>query len=136
MSVRPNRLMRSLRMSKQLTQESIANLVGLSPQGYAKIERGEVRPSAENLHKIAQVLGVDASDLMQMDNLSDGCINVNRDNNSSGIQAMSINHYYGSNVVKIKLLEQEIKHLKEMLAQKDNEILVLRELNDVLKKSS
>lgn len=135
MSVRPNRLMRSLRMSKQLTQESMANLVGLSPQGYAKIERGEVKPSAENLHKIAQVLGVDASDLMQMDNLSDGYINVNRDN-SSGIQAMSINHYYGSNVVKIKLLEQEVKHLKEMLVQKDNEILALRELNDVLKKSS
>lgn len=130
MSAKPNRLMRSLRMSKQLTQESMASLVGLSPQGYAKIERGEVKPSAENLTKIAQVLEVDVGDLVQMDNLCDGHININKDNHSSGIQ--EINHYYGDGV-QIKLLEQELRHLKQMLLQKDHEISALREANELLK---
>ncbi len=52
------RKLKQARENKKLTQEEVANLVGLSVNYYARIERGEENPSLKRLRKIKEVLNV------------------------------------------------------------------------------
>ena len=49
---------RDMREDKKLTQADMAEKLGLSETGYAKIERGESKIRIERLFQIAQVLDV------------------------------------------------------------------------------
>ncbi len=49
---------RNAREKLGLTQEDIANKVGMNITNYARIERGEIEPSGSNLVKIAKILKV------------------------------------------------------------------------------
>ncbi|MED5101114.1 MULTISPECIES: helix-turn-helix domain-containing protein [Niallia] len=52
-----NRL-KYLRTEKNLTQQSMADYLGISRQGYAKYEKGESQPDFETLKKISEYFGV------------------------------------------------------------------------------
>lgn len=54
---------RSIRIAKGFTQESLAHAVGINPRYYGAIERGEKNVAARNLMKIAFVLKVEVGDL-------------------------------------------------------------------------
>lgn len=108
-----------LRKEQKLTQEQMAEKLGMSKNGYAKIERGESRITVEHLQQIAQVFNIDIAELIKEDkdfNLLFG------DNNGN-----YANKYYG-NQQEIEKLELIIQHKDEMLAQKDVEIALLRKL--------
>lgn len=62
-----NRL-RILRIEKGLNQENLAKILGLSVSGYAKIERGETKVSLTRVEQIAQVLKIDISTLLELNN--------------------------------------------------------------------
>ena len=51
------------REQKGLTQEEVAKKAGISPNYYAKIERGTINTSIEKANKIAKALGVKVSDI-------------------------------------------------------------------------
>lgn len=109
----------NLRKEQKLTQEQMAEKLGMSKNGYAKIERGESRITVEHLQQIAQVFNIDIAELIKEDkdfNLLFG------DNNGN-----YANKYYG-NQQEIEKLELIIQHKDEMLAQKDVEIALLRKL--------
>ena len=57
-----------MRLCKDWSQEEMAEKLGYSPNGYAKIERGETNIKVDKLEKIAEVLGVE---LQQFLNLND-----------------------------------------------------------------
>lgn len=55
---------RQARESMQLTQEDISDLLGLSSEFYARIERGHGLPSIQTLRKMAVMLQVEADVLL------------------------------------------------------------------------
>lgn len=54
---------KEIRLSKGLTQVDIAEKADMNSNYYAKIERGEVKPSADAYEKIAKALHVKSSDI-------------------------------------------------------------------------
>jgi transcriptional regulator with XRE-family HTH domain len=60
--VRFGKRLRKLRRNKDITQEQLAEMIGVSVDFVSKIERGLNAPSFDNVQKIAAVLEVDASE--------------------------------------------------------------------------
>jgi transcriptional regulator with XRE-family HTH domain len=54
--------LRKIRRSMDLTQEQLADQVGVSLNFIGQLERGESAPSFETVQKIAEVLEVDVSE--------------------------------------------------------------------------
>ena len=58
---------RELREQRQWTQEQMAEKLGLTRNGYAKIETGKSMPSLERLDEIAGLFGVKLFELLKLD---------------------------------------------------------------------
>lgn len=56
--------LKKARQKKELTQVEVSRKVGIHPNYYAKIERGEIQPALDTLEKIFKVLGVRSSDIL------------------------------------------------------------------------
>ena len=59
-----NEKIRMLRELNHWSQEEMAERLGMSHNGYAKIERGETKLYLEKLNQIAQVFNIDLSELV------------------------------------------------------------------------
>lgn len=55
---------RAFRTIKNLSQENMAQMIGISSTAYAKLERGETEMSYTRLEQVAQVLDVRVTDLI------------------------------------------------------------------------
>lgn len=55
--------LKTLRLDRDLTQADIAEKAKMSTNYYAKIERGEVRPSVDIYERLAKALKVTSSDI-------------------------------------------------------------------------
>lgn len=53
-----------IRKEQRYTQREVAELAGLNPNYYAKVERGNDMPSLKTIHKLAKALKVTASDIV------------------------------------------------------------------------
>ena len=53
-----------IRKEQRYTQREVAELAGLNPNYYAKVERGNGMPSLKTIHKLAKALKVTASDII------------------------------------------------------------------------
>ena len=105
---------RKVRELRNLTQERVAEQLGMTTSGYSRIERGEVRISIERLEQVANVLGVQPLDLTQFD------------------ESVVLTNYgtandHSFNVVSDKELIDEIKRVYEArIADLKEEIAFLR----------
>ena len=61
-----NEKIRQLREQYQLSQENMADKLGMSVTGYGKIERGEVRSNLSRLEQISEVFDMDICELLSM----------------------------------------------------------------------
>lgn len=61
--------LRQLRRERDLTQEQLAEVVGISVDMLSNIERGVNAPSFETLEKLASVLRISVSTLFRFDTL-------------------------------------------------------------------
>lgn len=52
-----------LRKDRKITQEQLAEMVGIDPKNISRIEKGNNYPTAENLTSIAKALNVDIYEL-------------------------------------------------------------------------
>ena len=59
-----NRILKELKKTKKISQAQIAHLIGISPSGLTDWLKGRGSPSPEKITKIAEVLGVQVSDLI------------------------------------------------------------------------
>lgn len=120
-------IIRQLREKNDWSQEDMAERVGLSKNGYAKIERGETNLNLERLEQIANLFDLSVIDLIEMSDKSFVCMITDSINNSN-------NHYNGSETMafeneKLKLI---ISHKDEIIHQKEREITALNKLIDTL----
>ena len=118
--------LKAIRMCKNWSQEEMAEKLGYSVNGYAKIERGETAIKVEKLNQIAEILGVE---LQQLLNLNDRNIfNIidnsppQGGNNIYLTESQCVHELEKAHLLlrerdkEIGYLKQEIEHLKEFIA--------------------
>lgn len=120
---------RKFREQKQWSQEYMAEQLGLSKNGYAKIERGESRPSLDRLEQITAVFGIGMIDLFSDERQSICLISENSQHSS--------NYYHSDNalILENEKLKLALTHKDELLAQKDEQITLLKNMVAVLQSS-
>lgn len=120
---------RKFREQKQWSQEYMAEQLGLSKNGYAKIERGESRPSLDRLEQITAVFGIGMTDLFSDERQSICLISENSQHSS--------NYYHSDNalILENEKLKLALTHKDELLTQKDEQITLLKNMVAVLQLS-
>jgi transcriptional regulator with XRE-family HTH domain len=102
---------RRLREIKGMKQESVAQELGMTTNGYGKIERGESSITLERLEQIARVLEMSPLDILRFDEKTVYHI---QNMNSSAPQGV-VNNYAATEKERALMLEQ-IKMLNELIA--------------------
>lgn len=120
---------RKFREQKQWSQEYMAEQLGLSKSGYAKIERGESRPSLDRLEQITAVFGIGMTDLFSDERQSICLISENSQHSS--------NYYHSDNALMLEneKLKLALTHKDELLTQKDEQITLLKNMVAALQSS-
>ena len=106
-----------IRALKGIKQESVAKQLGLTTNGYGKIERGETSLNIKRLEEIAVILGVNALDIMQFD--ENIIFNINTMSNSA--PNGTVNNY-SLNKEERQFFSDQIKSLSA-LVEKQNKII-------------
>jgi transcriptional regulator with XRE-family HTH domain len=126
----------SLRRLKKISQQKMAEKLGLTVNGYADIEYGKVSVTTDRLEEIANAMDVDIYELFNFGEKN--VIFLSIENSPFGS-----NYFIGHNInlsketdFEIQRLQLMLEHSQEMLAQKDKEIETLREVNALLKKNA
>lgn len=125
-----------IRKIKGWSQEDMANRLGMSVNGYAKIERGETDVQFSRLEKISALLEISLLELIGLGDKS--ASNITSSGVITAIYGHFSNHIHnlaesGELAHELEKAQQKIEHIEAMLAQKDKEIACLRELLEVLK---
>jgi transcriptional regulator with XRE-family HTH domain len=121
---------RFMRSFKNWSQEEMAGRLGLSVNGYAKIERGETDVTLSRLKQIVDVLGIDLSELFGLTeknifHFAGTHYQVNHSPNASATEPIEFKHELEKSHLIIQ--QQEISYLQE-------EIVQLKEIIDLVKK--
>ena len=62
---------KEIRLSRNIPQEYVAEVLGINPSNYSRIETGYSYPRSENLEKICEVLEVSPKELFDFEHLED-----------------------------------------------------------------
>lgn len=124
-----NEKVRFLREAQGWSQEEMAEKVGLSVHGYAKIERGETQLNIPRLRQICEVLNYDLLELMTL-----GEKNVVYFQESGNNHSINIINPTSENLVsEIAQLKQTISHQTEIIEMQKAQIETLNALVASLK---
>lgn len=118
-----------MREMNKWTQEQVAEKLGMSTTGYAKIERGETNISVEKLKQIAQIFNINITQLL--DDNEHFIICSIGDNHSN-----YHNNYFGMNeklIAENEKQQLELQLKDELIKQKDAEIMALKQIIELLK---
>lgn len=94
-----------------LTQEEMANQLQLSLNGYANIERGETKLSVERLEQIANIFGIDVTELLSFGEHNSITYNHTHSPNTNNLTI------FGN--ATDSLLESELSKLQLLISHKD-----------------
>lgn len=100
---------RLFREARNWTQEEMAEKLGLSPSGYAKLERGQTQLHLARLQELANIFGIDPIELLQSSESNLVCQITEGDHNQG-------HNYYSGN----QDLIMEVEKLKLQLENRDN----------------
>jgi transcriptional regulator with XRE-family HTH domain len=115
-----------VRQAKGLTQEDVAEKLGLSPNAYGDIERGDSDPKLSKLQKIADILEMDLSDLFDLSDKAVLNINFNKQGRHNVYMSSNSEHEKLKSICELR--DKEI----EMYQQR---ITDLTKIIDVLEKN-
>ena len=73
MILQPEQKLKQIRELKNLSQEYIANQLGLSVRAYSKIETGETQLTINRLNEISRIMGVDPIEVLGFDDKNIFC---------------------------------------------------------------
>lgn len=125
-----------MRSFKNWSQEEMASRLGLSVNGYAKIERGETDVTLSRLKQIVDVLGIDLAELFGLNEKNVFHFagthyahhhQVNYSSDASATEPIELKHELEKSHLIIQQREKEISYLQE-------EIVQLKEIIDLVKK--
>jgi transcriptional regulator with XRE-family HTH domain len=125
--------MRHIREAKNLSQESVAEMMNMSLSGYAKLERGDTDIPWSRVEDFAKRMEVKP---WEVTTYGEGIqIYGNNANSTNGMVGYSltgftVNHYNESDAV----LRERIERLEAELAASRREVAHLEEINALLKK--
>ncbi|WP_445749281.1 helix-turn-helix domain-containing protein [Polaribacter sp.] len=108
MILQPEIKIKQIRELKNLTQEHIANQLGLSVRAYSKIETGETQLTINRLNEISNILGVDPMEVLGFDEKQIF-------NNCKQDGYIGINHISTSEKL-LQQYEETIQSLKEQIS--------------------
>jgi len=100
---------RHLRSLKNYSQENMAELLEMSPSGYARIEQGKTDVQVSRLEKIAKILEIPLEELMKLDDT--GNITINSPNSYNG-NNITVNHVSPE---AFRQLEQTVRNLERLV---------------------
>lgn len=114
----------TIREDRRLTQVEMADVLGISPSAYQRIEKNIVSPTIEQALSFSDKLGIGILDLLP-ETLS---IQNRPDNQSGGVVFgnQTINYYYGIEKAiaakdkEIEILKSELSELKSIIFNKNN----------------
>lgn len=128
---------RVMREIRQWSQEEMADRMGMSVTGYAKIERGQSKLHYDKLEQIANIFNISVNDLIDLDKRMPTWY-FGENNNHNIANYYSTDSAIHLELEKLKLIienQQQLLHSKDLLLQqKDNEIKSLNEIISLLKK--
>lgn len=119
---------RFMRQSKNWSQEDMADKLGMSVAGYAKIEQGRTDTNFSKLEQIASVFDMDIVELLSFGEKNVICL--------IGDNSVNISQIIGSSkdlAYELQKLQLMVEHKDEMMTQKDKEIAGLKEVVALLK---
>jgi len=119
-----NEKIRFMRQLKELSQDEMAEKLGLSLNGYANIERGETDVQISRLEQIASIFGVDLLELLNFGEKTIACLIGNNNYQFSNI---------GQNTSDSKEAQFEIQKLQLIIEQQLKEIAYLKEIIELTK---
>lgn len=104
---------RKVRELQNLSQEDMAHKLHMTPNNYAKLERGEIKMHVERLEQIANIFNMEAGDLLSLDKKNFICI---IDNNIGNLSASANDMYNFQDMAEIlaqkdKLIEQQAQQI-------------------------
>ena len=124
---------RDIREDKHFTQADMAEKLGLSITGYAKIERGQSQINIERLQQISKVLEVSIAELIPFGD--DGVVVFNNSNdNFSNSSNFSLALGNPALEAEVANLRQILAHRNEIVESRDREINLLRQQVETLQK--
>lgn len=106
---------KKLRELKDLTQEYMAQELGLNQSAYSKIESGASDVSYSKLEKIATVLGLKLEDILSFNEQMVFNVMNNQTGNGLVINNSISENEKGLYVSQISSLKEEVAHLKKIL---------------------
>ncbi|MDO4224066.1 MAG: helix-turn-helix transcriptional regulator [Acinetobacter sp.] len=126
---------RKLREQNQWTQEDMAEKLGLSVTGYAKIETGKTHLTLQRLEQFAEIFNIDLLELIQHESHIFCQINEQSTNSKQGLFFNQYNEHYQAtaNAIEIDKLKLLLEHKEEIINQLNQQIQDLREINILLK---
>lgn len=127
--MKENEKIRLLRESKQWSQEEMAEKLGLSITGYAKIERGETRLNLPRLDQIAEVFGLSTTELISFGEEAIFSL-YNSDNNLNFSNLNNFCFAIGNKNLENEIvrLQQENSHKSEIIEGLKREIELLNKV--------
>ena len=123
-----NEKIKLVRQAKGLTQEAVAEKLGMSVTTYGDIEPGDKDLKLSRLQDIANILEIKPSELLDLNDKA--ILNINLNKKFKGGNNVSVYFSYDAEIEKLQL-QLELKD-KE-LAMKDREIAYLKELLELHK---
>jgi transcriptional regulator with XRE-family HTH domain len=126
--------LRVMRQCKNWTQEELAEKLGWSVKGYAKIERGEVGVKLDKLAKVAEVFGVDIQEFVDTKektvfNFAENCTQQGNNIHCIVLSETQCAHELEKAQLLLQERNREIENLKQQIAQ-------LQEINTLLRSKS
>jgi transcriptional regulator with XRE-family HTH domain len=115
---------KSIRVSKQYSQDYMANEIGISQRAYSKIENNDIKLDIEKLQKIAEIFEMEAGEILSNENNQTN----NFTNNKSITNAVVINYSKLNDELQneiISILKNNIETLQNQIIEKDKQIIEL-----------
>ncbi|MCX7086558.1 MAG: helix-turn-helix transcriptional regulator [Methylococcales bacterium] len=122
---------RFMRELKNWSQEDLAAKLGMSTNGYSKIERGETKANIPKLEQIADALDIDLMELLMFGEKAIACLIG--DNNQNGNNISQVMGSTTEAAFEVQKLQLVVEHQQAMLIQKDKSIVHLEEMLALLK---
>lgn len=123
-----NEKIRLLREQKNWSQEEMANKLGMSTNGYSKIERGETRIYMSKLEEIAEIFDINILELISVGERNVILFSESENNHSVNIIGSS-----PELSAEITRMQEKLNHKDEIIERLKQEIETLKSVLDLLK---